>query len=313
MQGWGQQSLFADLIAEEDLVAHSFRAHRRRSSLNTSDRDTLLQSICQSLQQIHMFLIGHEMEAHWISQLLDYIQRLHATTPAQTPEEQFNHLYTLRKWLKWVPISLLRRQDGKGPAMLTLAYFYATALTLEPLFPDLGAQFCSALALPPLEGIIALTSSMHMGQGADTASLEIASMMQYPQQAAFNYRARAMQHQTPLAYQKFQEDLSGFAVYADSTTYGNMSPAFAPATPQYAAQASSFASASASPFLEVPVLQSQILPSNSFGYGLSSWGALPSPGFLPQAYTTQDGQTYDMPHLKLEDHRGGFVSLPVWT
>jgi hypothetical protein len=88
------------------------------------------------------------MEAYWVDQLLSYLQRLQATPPAQSPEEQFSQSYMMRKWLFWVPVSLLQRQGGKGPAMLTLAHFYATALTLEPLFPDLGASFCSALALP---------------------------------------------------------------------------------------------------------------------------------------------------------------------
>ncbi|KAK6432787.1 hypothetical protein LTR95_011039, partial [Oleoguttula sp. CCFEE 5521] len=165
MQGWGQQTLFADLIAEEDLVAGSFRAHRRRSSADGATRAALLQEITQALDLLRIFLAGHELETHWVAQLQDYVQRLQACEPARTPEEQFSHMYMLRKWLNWVPVSLLRRPGGKGPAMLTLAHFYATALTLEPLFPDLGASFCSATALQPLEAIIGVTTAMSSTPG----------------------------------------------------------------------------------------------------------------------------------------------------
>lgn len=322
MQSWKHESLFTELIAEEDLVADSFRAHRRRASVSASDRAVILQNIVQSLQRLQYGLVGLDMEAYWVEQLLSYLQRLQVTPPAQTPEEQFSQLYVLRKWLFWVPISLLQRQGGKGPAMLTLAHFYAAALTIEPLFPDLGASFCSALALPSLENIINFTTAMRTEQGLDGASSEIASLMQFPQQAAFSYRSRLMQAQpgatiqpTPIAYD-FNSDLINYA------TTGNLSPAFAPSTPHYdpSASASASASSSSTPYLEVPSSQTQTAQTG-FSYGTSSWGAMPSPGFPPQAYTTGlEGDMYDMNGLSLSgvqgvpSFRGGFVSpLPIWT
>jgi hypothetical protein len=255
------------------------------------------------------------MEAYWVDQLLSYLQRLQATPPAQSPEEQFTQSYMLRKWLFWVPVSLLQRQGGKGPAMLTLAHFYAAALTLEPLFPDLGASFCSALALPALENIINVTTAMRSEQGLDSASSEIASLMQFPQQAAFNYRSQLMQSHpgvsmqpTPITYD-FSADMSNYAAT------GNLSPAFAPSTPHYTPSASSLSSSSTA-YLEVPSSQNS---QTGFSYGTSSWGAMPSPGFPPQAYTSglEGGDMYDMSGLSLggvPGFRGGFVSpLPIWT
>ncbi|KAK6438692.1 hypothetical protein LTR95_005097 [Oleoguttula sp. CCFEE 5521] len=293
MQGWEQQSLFADLIAEEDLIANSFRSHRRHSSVDGAARAALLQEVAQALDLLRVFIAGHELETHWVSQLQDYIQRLQACEPAQTPEEQFSHLYTLRKWLNWVPISLLRRPGGKGPAMLTLAHFYATALTLEPLFPDLGASFCSATALQPLEAIISVTTAMSSTPGMlEATQQEIATTMHFPQQAAFTYRLQALQKQQTAAY---SEHGLPFSVPStpESMSYGNLSPAFAPATPRHFASPSRTGSGSASgtPFLEVPVLASQ--PQTGFGYGTSSWGAMPSPAFTPTQYTVGDGQLYD--------------------
>jgi hypothetical protein len=256
------------------------------------------------------------MEAYWVEQLLSYLHRLQATAPAQTPDEQFQQSYMLRKWLFWIPISLLQRQGGKGPAMLTLAHFYSAALTLEPLFPDLGASFCSALALPALENIISVTSAMRAEQGMDNAASEISTLMQFPQQAAYNYRSNLMHSRpgasmqtAPIPYD-FNADLINYAAT------GNLSPAFAPSTPHYTPSAS--ASSSSTPYLEVPSSHSS---QTGFGYGTSSWGAMPSPGFPPQAYSSGlEGDMYDMTGLSLggvqgmPNFHGGFVSpLPIWT
>jgi hypothetical protein len=278
----------------------------------------VVQTVVQSLQRLQYGLVGLDMEVYWVEQLLSYLQRLQATAPAQSPEEQFTQSYMLRKWLFWVPVSLLQRQGGKGPAMLTLAHFYAAALTLEPLFPDLGASFCSALALPALENIINVTTAMRSEQGLDSASSEIASLMQFPQQAAFNYRSQLMQSHpgvsiqpTPITYD-FSADMSNYAAT------GNLSPAFAPSTPHYTPSGSSLSSSS-TPYLEVPSSQNS---QTGFSYGTSSWGAMPSPGFPPQAYTSglEGGDMYDMSGLSLggiqgvPGFRGGFVSpLPIWT
>jgi hypothetical protein len=296
-------------------VAESFRAHRRRASISTTDRSVVIQTVVQSLQRLQYGLVGLDMEAYWVEQLLSYLQRLQVTPPAQSPEEQFTQSYMLRKWLFWVPVSLLQRQGGKGPAMLTLAHFYAAALTLEPLFPDLGASFCSALALPALENIINVTTAMRSEQGLDSASSEIASLMQFPQQAAFNYRSQLMQSHpgvvlqpTPITYD-FSADMNNYAAT------GNLSPAFAPSTPHYTPSGSSMSSSS-TPYLEVPSSQNS---QTGFSYGTSSWGAMPSPGFPPQAYTSglEGGDVYDMSGLSLggvPGFRGGFVSpLSIWT
>ena len=98
MQAWNHSSLFTEHIAEEDLVASAFRVHRRRSSVNSSERAALLQNALLSLQRLQMALIGQDLELSWVNQLLAYVQQAQSVDPAQTPEEQFNYLYQLRKW-----------------------------------------------------------------------------------------------------------------------------------------------------------------------------------------------------------------------
>ena len=187
--------------------------------------------------------------------------------------------------------------------MLTLSYFYATALTLEPLFPDLGSSFCSAIALPPLEGIINVMEIMQSQSAMDAASIEISSLLQFPRQTALGYRARAAQTNHTIPQQPSpMVTLSEMWSYP-SVTVGNISPAFAPSTPHYATPQSG--SSTQSPWLEVPTTHS------GFSHGTHTWG-MASPGF-PSAGHLQDEQFYD--YLSATGgFRGGFVQpTTVWT
>lgn len=267
------------------------------------ERYAILSSTVQALQQLQRTLANHEAESYWIGQLLHYVQQLQKSTPARNPDEQFSHLYLLRKWLFWVPVSLLRRHGEQGPAMLTLAHFYATALALEPLYPDLGSAFCARIVLTPLETIVTVTDAMQSQRAMDVNSMEIASLMQFPQQAAMVFRNKMMEHKGGI-----QQDPSVMGVNADTlnyTTIGNLSPAFAPSPLHDPAAASQAPSLQHSPYLEVPISQS------GFTYGTQSWGAVPSPGFPPQIYSAPDDLFYG---YHAGGFPGGFVnSTPIWT
>jgi hypothetical protein len=298
MQSWKYESIFAEFITDEDMVATSFRTHRRKPSINPTERATLLHQTVQALQRAQMALIGNEVELHWLNQLITYVQRLQSLNPAQSAEEQFSQMYYLRKWLLWVPVSLLQRRGGSVATMITLAYFYSTALSLEPLFPDLGSSFCGALALPPLEAIISFTQSMSRGQN------NLVSLMQFPQQTALNYRTRTLQAQ----HMALQQESPMVNINPEALSYasmGNLSPAFVP-SPLYHGTPQS-ASSSQSPFLEVPT------PQSGFSFGMQSWGMAPSPGFPAQTYASQEDQIYGyVPSLS--GFRGGCVPpAPIWT
>jgi hypothetical protein len=313
MQSWRHESLFADLIAEEDTLARAFRAPTP-APINYSERAAILQNTFYSLQRLQMGLVGHDLELSWVNQLLAYVQQLQNLNPAQTPEEQFNYLYQLRKWLFWIPISLLQREGGQGPAIMTIAHFYAAAISLEPLFPELGSSFVSAMALPPLESILSVTDAMQSEHGPNASSMEIAAFMQFPRQTAMAYRNLVMQQQQPSAVQPQQQQQQHHHIKQENrmlpvdpetlsyTSIGNISPAFTPTTPQYHMQPPPTSSSTPSAYLEVPSTQ-------SFAYGTQTWGAMPSPSFPPQQYPEPQGQM-DL----YGGFRGGFVPAPtVWT
>ncbi|PPJ57282.1 hypothetical protein CBER1_11534 [Cercospora berteroae] len=289
MQSWKQESIFAEYINDEDLWGGAYMS--RRPSLDQNDRDTILANTVHASQQLSRFVMGHEAESYWMGQLLQYLQRLQASSPAQTPDEQYSHVYLLRKWLFWVPALLLQTQGGHGPAMLTLAHFYATALALEPLYPDLGQAFCARIALPPLEQIISVTDAMQSQRAMDHNAMEIASLMQFPQQMAHAFRERVVQTQQMALQQSAPMMVSPDTL--NYTSIGNISPAFAPSPLHPVSQQPAAAHTS---YLEVPY------PAGSFSTIQSGWGAVPSPGFPPQSYTAHDEQIYG---YSLGGFRGG--------
>ena len=282
-------------------MAASLRMHSRKPSINTAERSSILQNTTQALQRLQMALRGQEPEQHWANQLSTYVQQLQSLNPARTPDEQFSQLYYLRKWLFWVPVSLLLPRRNQGPSLLTLAHFYAVAMTLEPLFPDLGSSFCGAIALPPLEAVIGIVNATQLEPSMDPNSIEIAALMQFPRQTAHHYRNHAAQNRQPM----MQQPTSMSHINPDTWSYtsiGNLSPAFAPSPLHYTPHSTP---SSQSPWLEVPT------PQSGFGYGTQSWGSSPSPGFPADLQSTQDDQMY---YLPVGSFRGGFVPpVSVWT
>lgn len=276
MRSWKHESIFAEYVTEEDMANPAARVPRRRPSVSSSDRAAAFQSTLYYLQRLQTALYGHDLELSWLNQLFAYVQHLQTSRLAETPDEEFGLLYQMRKWLFWVPVQLLQQQGGQGPALLTLAHFYAVGLTLEPLFPQLGSNFCSALALPPLEAIISVTDAMQSEHGLDQSSVEIASLMQYPRQTAVGHRSRARPSQGSTV-QQGTPMMDSNSEIINYTSTGNLSPAFAPSPLYYGTpQPVSFA---ATNFLEVPT-------HASFTMGTQNWGMMPSPGLPPQADET---------------------------
>lgn len=326
MQTWNRPSLFAEVITEGDYLVNALRVHRRQPSLNPVERSNTFQRIVEALQRLRMGLAGCDVELYWIEQLLLYVQSLQTSEPAYSPDAQFDQLYYLRKWLFWVPITLLRGQGGgQGPAMLTLAHFYATALVLEPLYPDLGSSFCSAIALAPLEKIIHVIEMMQSSRAMDAASIETASLMQFPRENAFAYRNQAgVQMDQPAARQTLPlnfiaAERSGSGSSSSTNTWayptpGNLSPAFHPSTPSQHPAAAQQQQQQQQPqqphvsWLGVPLGAQQYA---GFAQGTQSWG-MPSPGLPPSALEMQEGQMYGYAALG-RGAGGGFVPASVWT
>ncbi|KAF2816006.1 uncharacterized protein BDZ99DRAFT_377424 [Mytilinidion resinicola] len=316
MQPWKHESLFADYIIEQGAIPNQ-NYMNPAGSIVTPDvrRDQLatIQLIQSSLQRISPYLTQYEQEGKWVEQLKAHIEKLRISNPPQGSQEQFQQLYYLRKWLFWVPISLLAARRGDVIVLLVLAHFYATALALEPMFSSIGAAFCANLSLPPLEEIIRIVGTLQSTQSYSQPTQAVVLMMDFPRDQASSYHAR----RDWLLQQDEQLEPTHQASYALDTlnlefesqiaqcSYGaSLSPAFAPSPLSYVP--SGVVSGQTSPYLEVP------RSMDGFGGGnvyVSS--PLESPAVAPMAYA-QDEHVYsfNMPM----GYPSGFVATPaVWT
>ena len=334
MQPWRQESIFADYIASQGLMSHQISGHASGTHVTSEARQQhlmTLQSLQGSLQRLQPYLTGNEDLASWIQQLQSYVHRLQSSAPAQTAETQFSYLYVLRKWLFWVPITLLGSQRRDFSVLLVLAYFYTSALALEPLFPDVGAGFCANLGLAPLEEIVRITDALQANQSFAQNTQTAAMMMEFPRVTALKYRQwmdwRRQQleseelqsmHATQNRLPSFEFDFNVFS----SSRVGNLSPAFAPSplTP-----VSTQAMGERSPstyYLEVPVTYGG-LGGDAYGMTTGASSGYISPSASPafpragsgSSQSHMEGFYGEYGQLGSTAPSSGFVPAPstLWT
>ena len=220
-----------------------------------------LQRIQEALDGLQQYLSAYEHERKWVEQLNGYIHRLKTSNPAQSPEEQFNQLYALRKWLFWVPVTLLSARKGDVWTLLVLAHYYGAALSLEPLFPDIGSSFLGTLALHPLQEIVRIINTI---QASPNPNYQAAvHSMVFPRDAVTGFKSRIewRQHQqdTIPSVQHAPQYLENLNVelgnhFSEFGYNQSLSPAFVPSAmqPSPPSMLPSAAPQPRSPFLELP-------------------------------------------------------------
>lgn len=316
MHPWRHESLFADYIAEHSpMPSKNFMLPMSSPVSPEARREHLaiIADLDNSFQRLQPYLNRHDQEGKWIDQLRGYIDRLRTMGPAQTAEEQFNLLYILRKWTFWVPISLLAAKRNDVTVMVVLGHLYATALAVEPMFPDIGGVFCANLALPPLQDIVKIVSS-YQDHGYDQHTQAMSYMIQYPAETAASYKSRrdwARQQagdaepvqQNPYTLDTLNLDFENHLAHY---SYGqSLSPAFAP-SPLSFMPPPGLVSGQQSPYLEVP-------RTTVDAFGASSYASpLGSPATAPPHYVKEETNVFSFNSPM--GYPSGFVATPtVWT
>lgn len=313
MRPWRHDSMFSDYIAAHSPMPHkSFMDQITSPVTEQTRRDRLatLSTIQNSLQRLQPYLSRHIQESKWVEQFSSYIERLRTDNPPQSAREQFAQLYFLRKWLFWVPITLLTAKRGDPTVLVVLAHLYAVALALEPLFKDIGSVFCADLALQPLEHIIPIVQG-YQDPRYDPSTRELASFIQYPSEVASRYKSRPEYGETsPVQQPPYGMESLNLEIENQIAQYSyaqNPSPAFAPSplTPSSLTFIPSvLASGQTSPYLEVP-------RTTIDGYGSTSYATpLGTPASVPPPYSVPDSFSFGMP---MGYHSSGFVATPIWT
>ena len=306
--------MFADYIAEHtpmpnrhfmNPISTPMSQDARREHLNA------LTDIHASLQRLQPYLSRNDQETKWVDQLKGYLDRLRASNQPQTPEEQFNQLYALRKWLFWVPISLLAAKRGDINVLVVLAHFYATALALEPMFPDVASVFVADLSLRPLEDIIQIVQA-YQDPRFDSRVQTLSYLVQFPIDMVSSYKTRrewARQQITnvsPIQQSSYALDTLNLDLENQIAQYSygqSLSPAFAPSPLTFLP--SGMSSTPTSPYLEVPRSTVDVYGTTSYATPLGSPAAVLPPYSAPHEHAFNYGMSTGYP--------SGFVATPIWT
>ncbi|KAI9668568.1 MAG: hypothetical protein M1831_001007 [Alyxoria varia] len=230
-----------------------------------------LQNALMAVNNLMPWLAGRQRDSAFIEQLRDYVARLLGVRPADSPEDQFKHLYVLRKWLFFVPSISMREGYPDGTTLVVIAHFYALALEMYTLFPNVAPAFCCAMSERPLEEIFTAFEEIRMTNPSESQQLEWQlNLMVYPRQAAARYNSRKQNQRdivdTGMVSHSFDGYLRDLAFTAEGVgIHAQRSPALT--DPSRFQQMSHTPSSAGSPFLELPVLPSDSSSSTPGGVG----------------------------------------------
>ena len=154
-----------------------------------------LDRVASALQELRSRLGNNEELSRLVTQLLQFLQQLQDDMPIPAPDEAFERLQQLRSWLFWLPPAMFRPHEPDHGAFAVLAHFFAVALALDLLFPEIGGAYLGSLSIPPIEEmrrILLARAAVHPQQ--ETNSQIALALMETPTQMAGEYKAR-QQHQ----------------------------------------------------------------------------------------------------------------------
>jgi hypothetical protein len=291
MQAAGADTIFGEHLAQFAVDPFHPSATETAYPLTPAEqRDRLetLAGIRAALSRLVAAVVPQGRDRRHIDELASYCETLARSPLPQSPREQFDVLYHFRKLLLWAPVSLLGGGSGAGPAtgrlepstLVALAHLYASALAMEPVFPDIGAAFLGGLAAAPLtQCLVRAQQSADSGEYDAASAAAVAQLMDFPRQALEGYQRRrewaqrdvlqlprpqqATQQQQQQQQSQQQQQTQGFdlgglpldlnaAVGGEYAYTPSLSPAFPSSSIQLAAVTPTSTHLPAPPFLTVP-------------------------------------------------------------
>lgn len=149
-----------------------------------------VEQITTALHNLRLRLSTNEDLAEQAGRLVDYLQDLQRDLSSQGPEQAFIRLQPLRDLIFWLPPSILRAGESDLAALTLLSHLYASALAVEPLFPDIGGAYLGSMSVLPLERVHDMLRTRRTTQPQDTGIQVALSLIDVPIQIMTSYRLR---------------------------------------------------------------------------------------------------------------------------
>ena len=201
MRPWAHESELARYLDTQRSVARgrtpstpTFPNHTPTVSNENLRR---VEEMCTALQNLKLRLSNNDELAEHTGQILDYLRQLQRTLPIPSPEQAFTKLQPLRELIFWLPPLVLHAGESDLAALTVLSHLYATALTLEPLFPEIGGAYLGTMCLSPIERIHDILRSRRNSQPQENSYQVALSLVEVPMQMVSAYKSRQPLSYTP--------------------------------------------------------------------------------------------------------------------
>ncbi|RMZ89587.1 hypothetical protein DV736_g3198, partial [Chaetothyriales sp. CBS 134916] len=149
-----------------------------------------VEEMMAELHNLKLRLGNNEELAEHTGRLLEYLRQLQQSFPISAPEQAFIRLQPLREFIFWLPPLILRAGESDLGPFTVLSHLYATALILEPLFPEIGGAYFGEMCLAPLEKIHDILRTRRNSQPQASDFQVALSLVEVPMQIVSMYRSR---------------------------------------------------------------------------------------------------------------------------
>jgi hypothetical protein len=181
---WKQESELAQLVEN----------HRALSaadySLTNEEDYAQLDRTVRALQAVQKGVSHNQEYSQRLGELIEFVQQFRQDFPNQTSEQSFERIQILRRWLFWLPASMLRGSDYDLGALAILAHFFAVGVALDRFFPEMGGSYLGALSIGPLEEMYRILATNSATDPFSHELRQAMSLMDLPRRVVARYRSR---------------------------------------------------------------------------------------------------------------------------
>ncbi|PWY90024.1 C6 transcription factor rosa-like protein [Aspergillus heteromorphus CBS 117.55] len=149
---WKQESELAIFLENQRYLGCTNTPVMSGYQFQDEDLASLDQTIV-ALQAIQKRVAHNHEHYRRIGELLEFVRHFQRDLLSQTPEQAFERMQPLRRWLFWLPPAMLRPEDADMGSLAVLAQFFGVGVVLDSLFPDLGGAYLGPLSIGPIEEI----------------------------------------------------------------------------------------------------------------------------------------------------------------
>ncbi|KAJ5126731.1 hypothetical protein N7448_007510 [Penicillium atrosanguineum] len=181
---WKQESELAQLVEN----------HRALSaadySLTNEEDYAQLDRTVRALKAVQKGVSHNQEHSQRLGELIDFVQQFRQDFPTLTSEQSFERIQGLRRWLFWLPASMLRGSDSDLGALAILSQFFAVGVALDRFYPEMGGAYLGALSIGPIEEMYRILAT---NSATDPFNLELRqamSLMDLPRHTVARYRSR---------------------------------------------------------------------------------------------------------------------------